>query len=281
MEAKMLLELKSVNLSFGNISYLENTTCGTSILFIHSNNSTKEAFEKQFQDQDLNQKYHLLALDLPGHGNSDRHKTDYSLKTFTECVVEFCKALRLARPILVGHSLGGHVVIRASQRMKLSALTILQTPPLGTPEDLYKGHRPVESLKPLFQEQLSSTEKKAVAKTFAQSVSLQSKIEKWIDVCDPNFRKSFPASFASDPCGEVDIVREPSIPFAYFGTSSDRLINRDYVKAVVGEKNYFEIESDSHYFYFEQSEAFNGQLKMFLEKSDRKYQQNTYRRVFG
>ena len=262
----MSFETKSIALSCGEISYLENITHGISVLFIHGNNSAKEAFERQFQDQNLNKKYHLLALDLPGHGASARFAGDYSIEVFTACVTEFCQTLQLARPVLVGHSLGGHIAIRTSQRIDLSALAITNTPPLETPEDLYKGIRPNENFNSLFQAQLSPTEKRGVAEASAESAFLRGKIEEWIGVCDPHFRTSFPKSFATDPCGEVGIVKKLDIPFACFGSSGDTLINHAYVKAVVGEEKYFEIDGNSHYFHFEQSEAFNHQLRIFLER---------------
>ena len=263
---KMSFESKSITLSCGAISYRENITRGASVLFIHGNNSAKEAFERQFQDRELDQKYHLLSLDLPGHGASDKFVGNYSLEIFTSCVAEFCKELALERPALVGHSLGGHIAIRASQRVDLSTLAVINTPPLGTPEDLYKGYRPNESLQSLFQAELSSIEKKGVAEASAESTFLQDKVEEWIDVCDPHFRASFPASFATDPCGEIGIIQKLDIPFAYFGASTDTLLNQAYVEKAVGEENIFEIESNSHYFHFEQSEAFNRQLQIFLER---------------
>ena len=262
----MSCKLKSITLSCGEISYLENDTHGIGVLFIHGNNSAKEAFERQFQDLELNRKYHLLAIDLPGHGASARFMGNYSLEILTSCVEEFCKKLDLKKIVLVGHSLGGHIAIRVAQRIDLSALAIVNTPPLGTPEDLYKGYRPNENLSSLFQVELSVSEKRGVAEASAESAFLRGKVEEWIGVCDPHFRKSFPESFAADPCGEIDIIQKLDVPFAYFGASADILVNQDYIKGVIEENRIFEIDSDSHYFHFEQSEAFNRQLQIFLEK---------------
>ena len=261
----MPFELKSITLSCGEMSYLENNVRGVSVLFIHGNNSAKEAFERQFQDPELNRKYHLLAIDLPGHGTSARFMGNYSLEILTSCVEEFCKKLDLGKIVLVGHSLGGHIAIRVAQRIDLSALAIVNTPPLGTPEDLYKGYRPNESLSSLFQAELSASEKRAVAEASAENTFLRGKIEEWIDVCDPHFRKSFPESFAVDPCGEIDIIQKLDIPFAYFGASADVLVDQAYIQGVIEEENIFEIDSNAHYVHFEQSKAFNHQLQIFLE----------------
>ncbi len=259
----MSFKTKSINLSHGEISYIENSTEGTPALFVHGNNSAKESFERQFQDETL-ASYHLLALDLPGHGASAR-KTNYSLEDFVLCLVEFCQKLKLSRPVLVGHSLGGNLSIRASQKMELAGLVLSQTPPLNTLEDFFKGHYPLQDLNCLFQKQLAVAEKRMVAKIFANEALLQSKIEDWLGVCDPHFRDSFQAALNTYPFGEADIVRNLKIPFAFIGTSGDKLINCAYIKNVVGEENYFEIDGTCHYPHFEQSGAFNRQLKIFLE----------------
>ncbi len=260
-------ETKSINLSQGTISYLEGLRAKSSILFIHGNNGAKEAFVRQFEG-DLAENYRLMALDLPGHGASDRPEGDYFLEAFAQCVVEFCQKLELGRPFLVGHSLGGHIAIQVSQKMELAGLVICQTPPLQTAEDLFRGLNPVEAISCLFQAQLSSDEKKAVAKVYASEAFLQSQIEKWIDACDPRFRESFQAALASYTYGEVDIVRNLKIPFACIGASKDVLTNGAYIREIVGDANYFEIECTSHYPHFEQSEAFNQKLLDFVRGNE-------------
>lgn len=52
-----------------------------------------------------------IALDLRGHGDSDKPEREYSLALYAEDVWNVVRELRLPRPpVLVGHSLGGAVV---------------------------------------------------------------------------------------------------------------------------------------------------------------------------
>src|SRR5947207_9005687 len=61
-----------------------------------------------FFSLELRQKYHIYALDLPGHGDSEWHPdADYSRARLAAAVRGLIEALALARPILIGHSLGG------------------------------------------------------------------------------------------------------------------------------------------------------------------------------
>ena len=55
----------------------------------------------------------VIALDLSGHGSSGR-RAEYSIDQWASEVVGLAKVLQLRRLILVGHSLGGYVALRAS-----------------------------------------------------------------------------------------------------------------------------------------------------------------------
>ena len=56
-------------------------------------------------------RFHVLALDLRGHGDSETTPY-YAFGHFVLDLHNLVRALRLARPILVGHSMGGEVVVR-------------------------------------------------------------------------------------------------------------------------------------------------------------------------
>lgn len=73
----------------------------------------------------LSDAFHCIALDLPGHGDSDKPPHDwYTIPRFAAAVAETCQALGLARPTLVGHSMGGTVALElaAEGHLPLSGL---------------------------------------------------------------------------------------------------------------------------------------------------------------
>ncbi len=63
-----------------------------------------------FVQQPLAEHHAVHALDLPGHGASDKEVGDGSLASLADTVVGFLDALGISRAHLVGHSLGGAVV---------------------------------------------------------------------------------------------------------------------------------------------------------------------------
>lgn len=62
----------------------------------------------------LSKHYRVYAIDLPGHGLSDRPKDCYTVSQCTECVLGIIDALQLDTVTLVGHSLGGAIAINTT-----------------------------------------------------------------------------------------------------------------------------------------------------------------------
>jgi len=59
----------------------------------------------------------VVAIDLAGHGESEAKRTDWSMEAFGGDVVAVCDALKLERIVLIGHSMGGPVVLEAAERL--------------------------------------------------------------------------------------------------------------------------------------------------------------------
>ena len=57
------------------------------------------------------QRVHVIAVDLIGHGGSDKPELPYSLALFADMVCDFLDALGLGAVTLAGHSLGGAVAM--------------------------------------------------------------------------------------------------------------------------------------------------------------------------
>jgi pimeloyl-ACP methyl ester carboxylesterase len=63
----------------------------------------------------LEPRYHVYALDLRGHGGSDRPDGGYDMRGLAADVLAFMNAQRLARVTVVGHSMGSMVAQQLSQ----------------------------------------------------------------------------------------------------------------------------------------------------------------------
>ena len=64
----------------------------------------------------LPEKFHCVALDLPGYGENLEPVEDYSIEAMAEAVHDELKKLHIRKFILVGHSLGGYVSLAFAEK---------------------------------------------------------------------------------------------------------------------------------------------------------------------
>lgn len=82
------------------------------IVFVHGNSQSSKVWEKLFKVDSL-KSFKLIAIDLPGHGQSFRSSNpeeDYSLRGMGNHVLNFLKEFENQPYILVGNSLGSNII---------------------------------------------------------------------------------------------------------------------------------------------------------------------------
>lgn len=106
---------------------------GDPVVLVHGFGGDKNSW--LFVQQPLAEHHAVHALDLPGHGASDKEVGDGSLASLADTVVGFLDALGISRAHLVGHSLGGAVVaaVARSTPGRVASLTLLA--PVGYSAD--------------------------------------------------------------------------------------------------------------------------------------------------
>lgn len=92
------------------LDYIESgNKNGKAIILVHGMLCSKDFFQKQisfFENTD----YHAIAVDIRGHGDSDKPLEGYTVKTYASDIHELAKGLNLEKPILLGWSMGSMVV---------------------------------------------------------------------------------------------------------------------------------------------------------------------------
>jgi pimeloyl-ACP methyl ester carboxylesterase len=81
------------------------------VLLLHGGNQSAHSWD--LVSLHLADRYNVFALDQRGHGDSEwARDVDYSVETKAEDAAAFISELRLDSPIVIGHSMGGHVTMR-------------------------------------------------------------------------------------------------------------------------------------------------------------------------
>lgn len=84
------------------------------LVFLHGFCESKELWNDLISK--LPEKFHCVALDLPGYGENLKPVADYSMEAMAEAVHEELKTLHIKKCILVGHSLGGYVSLAFAEK---------------------------------------------------------------------------------------------------------------------------------------------------------------------
>jgi pyruvate dehydrogenase E2 component (dihydrolipoamide acetyltransferase) len=114
-----------------NISYLRRGDGREVVFLIHGFAGDKNGW--LFNHEVLAAANTVYALDLPGHGNSDKAIDDPSLEGFVKMIFGFADALKIGQLHLVGHSLGGAISLAATLQGKdrIKSVTLISSAALG------------------------------------------------------------------------------------------------------------------------------------------------------
>ena len=78
------------------------------VIFVHGTGGHLEAFTRNLLAHA--ERFRTLALDMVGHGFSDKPDHDYEIRHYVRHLLDFCDAKGIARAHLHGESLGGWIV---------------------------------------------------------------------------------------------------------------------------------------------------------------------------
>jgi pimeloyl-ACP methyl ester carboxylesterase len=60
--------------------------------------------------------HRVISVDLRGHGESDAPRQDYTMAVFADDLSWLCNELSVKTPVMVGHSMGGNVILEVAAR---------------------------------------------------------------------------------------------------------------------------------------------------------------------
>jgi pimeloyl-ACP methyl ester carboxylesterase len=82
----------------------------------------------------LSSRYRVMALDLAGHGESGRNRARWTMEAYGADVAAVVEALGLDRVVLVGHSMGGSVMLEAAPLLSKRVLGLVPVDTLQSVE---------------------------------------------------------------------------------------------------------------------------------------------------
>ena len=118
------------------ISYTVQGKGSPALVFVHC-----WACDRSFWNGQLPQfarTHKVVALDLGGHGRSGGGRADWTMGAFAEDVAAVVRKLDLKKVVLIGHSMGGPVIVEAARRIPERVVGLVPVDTLLDVEDQMK-----------------------------------------------------------------------------------------------------------------------------------------------
>ncbi|MSP67864.1 MAG: alpha/beta hydrolase [Alphaproteobacteria bacterium] len=102
--------------------YCEEAGSGIPLLCLHTAGSDARQWRHLLNDAEVTARFRVIAFDMPWHGKSNPppgwRDRDYRLTTATyrATILAVCRALDLRRPVVMGCSMGGRIVLHLAYR---------------------------------------------------------------------------------------------------------------------------------------------------------------------
>lgn len=115
------------------LAYSEGPPGGPAVLLIHGQGSARQSYDRVLPE--LARRFHVYAVDVAGHGESDRSPGRYTVTEASADIIDFMRTV-IGEPVIVsGHSSGGLIAaLVAAEAPDLVAGVLLEDPPFFSAE---------------------------------------------------------------------------------------------------------------------------------------------------
>lgn len=207
--------------------------------------------------------YKVVTVDLAGHGESEFGRDEWSIAAFGEDVKAVVEKLGLDKVILIGHSMGGPVIIEAARLMPKPVSGLIGIDTFQNFEGKFTEEQ-IDAFLASFRENFKETNSNFIRSMFPPTAD--SALVEWV-VNDMSSAPSevgigaMESMFAYDP---MEVLKEVRIPI--------RSINSNkWPTNVEGNRKYalsFDVdimEGFGHFLHMENPEVFNQKLEKAIQ----------------
>ena len=234
------MEQLSVKIDGQQITYLESPAGQGSqddraVIFVHSNSSSARTW-LPVMTGDFGQRFRCLALDLPGHGQSEpaRDQAGYSLPGYAAVLTGFAQELGASDAVVVGWSMGGQITMEAAPMLSdARGFVIFGAPPVASPAQMAEAFLPNPAIGALFSAHVSESEAKLAAASFTAPGSPLDTGEFVSDILatDGAARTGLQSSAGEGRfADEIAIVAALRQPLAIVHGADEQLVSLDYLR---------------------------------------------------
>jgi pimeloyl-ACP methyl ester carboxylesterase len=211
---------------------IESSSRGRAVVLTHGNSGSAQLFAELVAKLE-GRIARVIALDLPGHGESE-HAEDprarYSIPALASVLARALRLLGTDPVVLVGHSLGGHVMSAAlAELAPIHGLMLISAPPLSV-RNLASTFKPDPTAGALFRNRLAEVDVERFSRALIEPSPVESatlsRLKTSIARADGRFREALGMSIAAGELSdEARLVAELLAPVALVYGTADRFLD--------------------------------------------------------
>jgi pimeloyl-ACP methyl ester carboxylesterase len=239
------------------ISYNAFGSGDVTLVFVHGWNCDSRYWRQQVPY--FAKKYQVVTVDLAGHGHSEQTRKVYSLESFAQDVNAVVRQLDAKKAILIGHSMSGEIVAKASTLMPGPVLGIIGVDTIQNVEDTMPQEQ--------FDKMLTGmkTDFKGTVKNFVEPMlgeDMKPELRKWIiddmSAAPPNVAMSAFKEYVQkfENKGIVNLFKEVKVPVRCVNADlwpTNPEVNRKYIASY----NVVFMKNAGHFLMLERPAEFN------------------------
>jgi len=264
-----MLHESTITTSAGALRLTQSDGKGMPILMIHGTGSCRAVFGKQLESP-LAAQHRLIAVDLPGHGDSEnaRDLSAYSLRGLTGVMDEIVSHLGLDRFVILGWSLGGHIALEMIDHQGLNGLMVCGAPPVARgPLAMLRAFRTSWDA-PLASKEVYSERDAARMFSLLYARGATPELLSAVKRADGRARVAAVSSMMHGDCSdERRAVMISPVPVALVNGRDEPFVRLSYLDGLAGPTLWhgmpLVIEEAGHACFWDQPEAFNELLAAF------------------
>lgn len=104
-----------ISVNDSKVHYKQYGQSEKSLIFIHGWGCDLNTWKYQFDY--FKDKYHIVLIDLPGYGQSDKVEQEYTIDLFAQSISAIIHDTEIQHPVLVAHSMGLPVAIEVLKQL--------------------------------------------------------------------------------------------------------------------------------------------------------------------
>ena len=244
-----------------NINYTQRGE-GNLVVLLHGWGSNITLFEQAIAI--LERKYKVVAMDMPGFGESEEPKEPWDVDNYVDFVLEFLKDYNPSKITVLGHSFGGRVIIKMCSRelpFEIEKVILVDA----------AGVKPKKTLKQKTKQKIYKATKSiyssdVVQKMFPDALENLRKRNGSADynAASPIMRQTLVKVVNEDLCELMPNVKAPTL--LVWGTADDATPLSDalIMEKLMPEAGLVKFEGAGHYSFLECAPQFGRVLASFM-----------------